>query len=49
MAANRLDLPGSKLACATSRLPDVAFLPDASGLGVDQLKSGGWPTARRVI
>jgi hypothetical protein len=37
MAANRLDEPGSKLACATSWLPDVAFLPDAAGLGVDQL------------
>jgi hypothetical protein len=37
MAANRLDVPGSKLACATSWLPDVAFLPDAAGLGVDQL------------
>jgi hypothetical protein len=37
MAANRLDGPGSKLACATSWLPDVAFLPDAAGLGVDQL------------
>src|ERR1700761_8057139 len=37
MAANRLDMPGSKLACATSWLPDVAFLPDAAGLGVDQL------------
>src|SRR6202165_2155007 len=37
MAANRLDVPGSKLACATRWLPDVAFLPDAAGLGVDQL------------
>ena len=37
MAANRLDAPGSKLACATRWLPDVAFLPDAAGLGVDQL------------
>jgi hypothetical protein len=37
MAANRLDAPGSKLACAARWLPDVAFLPDASGLGVDQL------------
>jgi hypothetical protein len=30
-------LPGSKLACATNWLPDVAFLPEAEGLGVDQL------------
>jgi hypothetical protein len=37
MAANRLDAPGSKLACAARWLPDVAFLPDACGLGVDQL------------
>src|SRR5580704_4610679 len=37
MAANRLDVPGSKLACATRWIPDVAFLPDAAGLGVDQL------------
>ena len=37
MAANRLDAPGSKLACATRWLPDVAFLPDAAGLDVDQL------------
>jgi hypothetical protein len=37
MAANRLDAPGSKLACAIRWLPDVAFLPDAAGLGVDQL------------
>jgi Transposase DDE domain len=37
MAANRLDVPGSKLACAARWLPDVAFLPDAAGLGVDQL------------
>jgi hypothetical protein len=37
MAANRLDGPGSKLACATRWLPDVAFLPNAAGLGVDQL------------
>src|SRR6202167_6058184 len=37
MAANRLDAPGSKLACVARWLPDVAFLPDASGLGVDQL------------
>jgi hypothetical protein len=37
MAANRLDTPGSKLACAERRLPDVGFLPDAAGLAVDQL------------
>src|ERR1700680_3441590 len=37
MAANRLDVPGSKLACAARWLPDVAFLPDSAGLGVDQL------------
>jgi hypothetical protein len=37
MAANRLDTPGSKLACAARWLPDVAFLPDAAGLAVDQL------------
>src|SRR5271166_5558736 len=37
MAANRLDAPGSKLACAARWLPDVTFLPDAVGLAVDQL------------
>jgi transposase len=37
MAANRLDAPGSKLACAERWLADVAFLPDAAGLAVDQL------------
>lgn len=37
MAANRLDDPGSKLACAERWLPDVAWLPEASGLKVDQL------------
>ncbi len=37
MAAQRLEQPGSKLACATNWLPDVAFLPEAEGLGVDQL------------
>ena len=37
MAAQRLEQPGSKLACATSWLPDVAFLPEAEGLDVDQL------------
>ena len=37
MAAQRLEQPGSKLSCATNWLPDVAFLPEAEGLGVDQL------------
>jgi hypothetical protein len=37
MAANRLEQPASKLACAMRWLPDVAFLPDAEGLAVDQL------------
>ena len=37
MAAQRLEQPGSKLACATSWLPDGAFLPEAEGLTVDQL------------
>jgi transposase len=37
MAANRLDEPGSKLACAERWLPDVAWLPEAEGLNVDQL------------
>ena len=37
MAANRLDDPGSKLACAERWLPDVAWLPEANGLKVDQL------------
>ena len=37
MAAQRLEQPGSKLACATRWLPDVAFLPEAEGLRVDQL------------
>jgi hypothetical protein len=37
MTANRLEQPGSKLACATRWLPDVAFLPEAEGLRVDQL------------
>ncbi len=36
MAANRLDDPLSKLACAERWLPDIAWLPDATGLGVDQ-------------
>ena len=29
--------PGSKLACAERWLPDIAWLPDAAGLAVDQL------------
>jgi transposase len=37
MAANRLEEPGSKLACAERWLPDVAWLPDANGLKIDQL------------
>jgi len=37
MAAQRLDDPGSKLACATRWLPDVAWLPEAEGIAVDQL------------
>ena len=37
MAAQRLDDPGSKLACATRWLPDVAWLPEADGITVDQL------------
>src|ERR1700693_3254174 len=37
MAANRLEEPGSKLACAARWLPDIAFMPDANGLAVDQL------------
>jgi hypothetical protein len=37
MVAQRLEQPGSKLACATNWLPDVAFLPEAEGLSVDQL------------
>jgi hypothetical protein len=36
MAANRLDEPVSKLACAERWLPDTTWLPDAAGLGVDQ-------------
>jgi hypothetical protein len=36
MAANRLDDPVSKLACAERWLPDIAWLPDATGLAVDQ-------------
>lgn len=37
MAANRLEAPGSKLACAERWLPDTAWLPEASRLTVDQL------------
>jgi transposase len=37
MASNRLEEPGSKLACAARWLPDVAWLPEAAGLKVDQL------------
>ena len=36
MAANRLDDPVSKLACAERWLPDIAWLPDAAGVAVDQ-------------
>ncbi len=37
MAANRLDDPGSKLACAERWLSQEAWLPEAEGLGVDHL------------
>lgn len=37
MAAQRLDDPASKLDCATRWLPDIAWLPDANGIAVDQL------------
>jgi transposase len=37
MAAQRLDDPASKLACATQWLPDIAWLPEANGIAVDQL------------
>jgi transposase len=37
MAAHRLQDPASKLACATRWLADIAWLPEASGLAVDQL------------
>jgi hypothetical protein len=37
MAAQRLDDPASKLACATRWLPDIAWLPEAAGMAVDQL------------
>src|SRR3954470_3468156 len=36
MAANRLDDPVSKLACAERWLPDIAWFPDAARLAVDQ-------------
>ena len=36
MAANRLDEPVSKLACVERWLPDIAWLPEAEGLAVDQ-------------
>jgi hypothetical protein len=36
MTANRLDDPVSKLACTERWLPDVAWLPEAAGLAVDQ-------------
>ena len=36
MAANRLDDPVSKLACAERWLSDIAWLPEAAGLAVDQ-------------
>src|SRR3954453_10569793 len=37
MAAQRLDRPGSKLSCASRWLPDIAWLPEAGPLAVDQL------------
>lgn len=37
MAANRLEDPSSKLACAERWLPDSAWLPEAAGIAVDQL------------
>ena len=37
MAAQRLDDPASKLACATRWLPDIAWLPEADRIAVDQL------------
>jgi transposase len=37
MAAHRLDDPDSKLGCATRWLPDIAWLPEAGKLAVDQL------------
>lgn len=37
MATPRLDDPGSKLSCAPRWLPDIAWLPEADTLAVDQL------------
>jgi hypothetical protein len=37
MAAQRLDDPASKLACATRWLSDIAWLPQADAIAVDQL------------
>jgi hypothetical protein len=37
MATQRLDDPGSKLSCATRWWPDIAWLPEADKLAVDQL------------
>jgi hypothetical protein len=37
MMAQRLDEPGSKLACAERWLPERVWLPEAAGLKVDQL------------
>jgi len=37
MAAQRLDDPSSKLGCATRWLPNIAWLPEADKLAVDQL------------
>jgi hypothetical protein len=49
MAANRLDDPVSKLACAERWLPDIAWLPDAAGRPRHPVStspaSGGSPTA----
>jgi hypothetical protein len=36
MAAQRLDDPASKVACATRWLSDIAWLPQAAGIAVDQ-------------
>ena len=37
MAAQRLDDPDSKLGCASRWLPDIAWLPEAGALAIDQL------------
>src|ERR1700751_1434807 len=37
MAAQRLDDPDSKLGCASRWLPDIAWLPQAGALAIDQL------------